>query len=268
MHITRNTRRVHNPFLSFISRSGLLMRGTDDDLPASKEALEAYVAAATSKAVEEATKGLKSKNNELLGSLKEAKETLSKFDGIDADEVRALMKRFANDEESKLIKDGKLDEVIAKRTERLRADLEKKAGDALALAEAATKRAQAFQGRVLDDSIRAAAAKAGLHQHAIDDALFRARSMFALDEAGQAVQLGDDGKPVLGKDGKSPFTPLEWLEGMKDKAPHWFPAAASGGGASGGGGGAGNGTKGKWTGTEAERVAAIQARFPELKSAT
>jgi hypothetical protein len=224
------------------------------------------VQAKISAAVEAAVAGLKAKNSELLGSLKDAKEQLRQFDGIDPGAVRDILKRFADDEEAGLIKAGKIDEVLNKRTERMKADYEKKLTDAVKAAEAATKRAQAFQGRVLDDSIRAAAAKAGLHQHAIDDALFRARSMFALDENGQAVQFGDDGNPVLGKDGKSPFTPLEWLEGMKDKAPHWFPASASGSGAGSGGGGGGSGsTKGNWTGSEAERIAAVKAKFPDLK---
>ena len=140
-----------------------------------------------------------------------------------------------------------------------------RACDALTASEAASKRAQAFQGRVLDDAIRAAAAKAGLHQHAIDDALFRARSMFSLDETGNAVQLGDDGRPVLGKDGKSPFAPLEWLEGMKDKAPHWFPSTASGGGAGGGGAGGGSQLKGKIDGTPDERAAYFASKYPDLQ---
>lgn len=216
-------------------------------------------------AVEAAVSGLKAKNSELIGSLKEAKDKLKDFDGIDPGAVRDILKRFADDEEAGLIKAGKIDEVLNKRTERMKADYEKKLTDALKTADAASKRAQAFQGRVLDDAIRAAAAKAGIHQHAIDDALFRARSMFTLDENGQAVQLGDDGKPVLGKDGNSPFTPLEWLEGMKDKAPHWFPATASGSGAGSGGGGKGT-PQGKWNGTPEERTAAVKARFPNLET--
>lgn len=182
-------------------------------------------------AVEAAVTGLKAKNGEVIVENKRLKEQLARFDGIDPDVVRNIIKRFSDDEEAKLIADGKIDEVLTKRTERMKADYDKKLTEALEKAGLAEKRAQAFQGRVLDDAIRAAAAKAGIHQHAIDDALLRGRAMFALDEDGQAVQLGEDGKAVLGKDGKSPFTPLEWLEGMKEKAPHWFPATASGGGA-------------------------------------
>ncbi len=181
--------------------------------------------------VHEAVTGLKAKNSELIGKLKETGDKLKTFDGIDPDAVRNVLKRFSDDEEGKLLAAGKIDEVLNKRTERMKADYDKRMAEVQGIAEKATKQAQAFQGRVLDDSIRAAAAKAGIHTHAVEDALFRARTMFTLDENGQAVAMGDDGKPILGKDGKTPFAPLEWLESMKEKAPHWYPATASGGGA-------------------------------------
>jgi hypothetical protein len=184
-------------------------------------------------AVEAAVSGLKSKNSELLGKLKETTENMKRYEGIDPDAVRSILKRFTDDEEAALIAKGQVDTVLAKRTERMKADFDKQLAAAKAEAEAFGKRATAFQQRVLDNEIRAAAAKAGIHQHAIDDALFRGRAMFSLSDDGSAVALGDDGRPVLGKDGKTPFSPLEWLESMKDKAPHWFPAQASGGGASG-----------------------------------
>ena len=224
------------------------------------------VQARIDKAVAEAGTGLKAKNSELIGTLKEQREKLSQFDGIDPTVVRNIIKRFADDEEAKLIADGKIDDVLNRRTDRMKADFEKRLGDAKQLAEVAERRAKAFQGRVLDDAIRAAAAQAGLHQHAIDDALFRARSMFTLDESGSAVMLGDDNKPVLGKDGKTAFGPGEWLDSMKEKAPHWFPAAASGGGATNSAGNNGNAIRGNLGGKPAERVAALRARFPELAS--
>lgn len=215
--------------MPFATRKAIYQSPADDESGSSGGGED--VATQIRKAVDEATTGLKNKNSELLGKVKEQTESLKRFDGIDPDAVRNILKRFSDDEEASLIAKGEIDTVLNKRTERMKADYEKKLADAAGVAEGATKRAQAFQGRVLDDAIRAAAAKAGIHQHAIEDALFRARAMFTLDENGHAVQLGDDGKPLLGKDGKSPFAPLEWLEGMKDKAPHWFPATASGSGA-------------------------------------
>lgn len=228
---------------------------------------DAAVQARIQQEVEKAVSGLKSKNSELLGKLKERDEQIKKFDGIDPDAVRNILKRFADDEEAKLIADGKIDEVLNKRTERMRGDFEKKLTDAQKQAQEAVERAKSYEGKVLENSLMAAAAKVGVHQHAIEDVLFRGRAMFALDSNGQAVMLDDENKPVLGKDGKTPFSPGEWLEGMKEKAPHWFPATASGGGAGGGGGGGGGGTKGNFGGSKEERQAAIAAKYPNLKSA-
>ncbi|MFZ5312959.1 host specificity protein J [Enterobacter asburiae] len=69
--------------------------------------------------------GLKTKNSELLGTIKQQKENLSRFEGIDPDAVRGILQRFSDDEEAKLIAAGKIDEVLDKRTERLRADVDK-----------------------------------------------------------------------------------------------------------------------------------------------
>ena len=67
-------------------------------------------------AVNNAIGGLKSKNSELLGKLKESSEKLKEFDGIDAGAVRNILQRFSDDEEAKLIAGGKIDEVLNKRT--------------------------------------------------------------------------------------------------------------------------------------------------------
>lgn len=193
-------------------------------------------------AVEKEVIGLKAKNSELIDKVKNSTEALKAFEGIDPIKTREMLARFENDAEAKLIAEGKMSDVINARTEKLRTDYEKKLAEEQSKAAAAMERAKAFQGRVLDDEIRAAAAKAGLHAHAIEDALFRGRAMFTLGEDGKAVQIGQDGNPVLGKDGKSIFTPVEWLEGMKEAAPHWFPLGSSGGGAGGGNGGQGSKT--------------------------
>lgn len=167
-----------------------------------------------------------------------------RYSGVDPDKYAELLKKFEEDENSKLT----IEERVAKASEKAVAAARKEIETAKALAEAEHKKALAFQGRVLDDSIRAAAAQAGLHKHAIDDALFRGRVMFTLDDSGNAVQRDADGNIVIGKDGKTPFSPSEWLESMRESAPHWFPAGASGSGSNGGGKGGGVGKpKAEWT---------------------
>lgn len=192
----------------------------------------------------EDTNGLRTALEKTRTEVKEAKaaaktalaEAMKAYEGIDPVKTRALLAKFDNEEEAALIAAGKVDEVIAKRMAKRDADMMKQLDLAKGETEAAKAEAGAYKGQVLDNHVRAAAAKAGIHAFAVDDALLRARSMFTLDAKGHAVQLGADGAPVLGKDGKTPFTPAEWLEGMKETAPHWFPAQGSGGGANGSGG--------------------------------
>jgi len=212
-------------------------------------------------AVAESVKGLKAKNGELIDAEKKLKDQIKLFEGIDPVKTKEMLARLENDAEAKLIADGKINEVIEARTEKLRKDLDRQVKEAQETAAAEAKRAAAFEGRVLDDALRAAATSTGLHQHAIEDALYRGRAMFKLDQDGKAVQLGDDGQPVLGKDGKSPFTPAEWLEGMKETAPHWFPV-----GNNGSGGGAG-GSKSQQGGKTISR-AAFDALDPASQSQT
>lgn len=185
----------------------------------------------------EDTSGLKSalqKERENAKVLKAAMKQLEEqFAGIDVDKFKAMMAKMDQDGEAKLIAEGKIEEVITKRSEKLRAEFEKRLQDATKQTEAEKARTAKYVQRVLDNNIRAAAAKAGIHSAATEDALFRARTMFTVNDDGDAVQLDNDGKPVFGKDGKTPYTPSEWLESMRDSAPHWFPAGNGGGDAGG-----------------------------------
>ena len=86
----------------------------------------------------------------------------------------------------------------------------------------------------IDGAVRDAAGRAGLVPAAIDDALGRGRRVFSLDEDGRPVAREAEGAVVPGADGASPMTPAEWLESMREAAPHWWPPS-SGAGAPGAG---------------------------------
>lgn len=187
--------------------------------------------------VSAAVSGLKAKNTELLGKVRESSETLKRYEGIDPDAVKTILQRFSDDEEAKLIASGKIDEVLNKRTERMKAGFEQETARERQAREAAEQRAEKFTRRVLENSIRAEASAAGIHQHAVEDALFRAQSLFRLDEDGNPVAS----EGLFGKDGK-PLTLKEWMAEMKDKAPHWWPATANGGGSQPNGGAKGKKT--------------------------
>lgn len=176
-------------------------------------------------------------------SVKELKrrerETAEKFKDIDPVRYRALMAKIDGDEELKLLSEGKHDEVFNKRTEKMRESYETqlKVKDTETEKERGTTKK--YRDRVLDNAVRSAAITAGIHPHAVEDALLRARQVFSLNEEGEAERLGEDKKPIMGPKGNAPYSPLDWFEEMKSKAPHWFPAGSTGSGAESGKGGTG-----------------------------
>lgn len=192
-------------------------------------------------AVARETAGLKANRDEILDEKRRIREEFDGFkkswEGLDAESVRTLMQRFENDEEAKLLAEGKVDEVIAKRTEAARRDAESRVE---AAQKALTERDEALAGAnakiaelTIDAAVRSVAVDAGVHKSSLPDIVGRARTVFGLGDDYEVVAKGPDGSKLYGKDGKSPLSPSEWLESMKREAPHWWPPSA-GGGAGGG----------------------------------
>jgi len=215
-------------------------------------------------AVKEATSGLASNRDEILTEKKTLQEQLAAanktWEGLDPEAVRNIMGRLENDEEAKLLAEGKTDEVIARRTERLQADhvkqmqnLEAKLAEAVAFGE--TQGGTVKQLKV-EGGLRQAAVEQGLVPSAIEDALGRAMNVFKVGDDG-ALIAEENGSTAYGKDGKTPLTPAEWLESMKEKAPHWFPAPSGSG--AGGGNGKGSGSVHLITRSDARSVPKYQA---------
>lgn len=179
----------------------------------------------------EAAKQAKQEAQELKNALSDMK---NKYKDIDPEKVKNLLSKIENDEEAKLLAEGKINDVLKMRMEKERADLMRQVQEANDYAKKEAGKSGKFEQRVLDNQIRAAAIEAGVHKTAIEDALLRARTKFTINDDGEAVHYESDGvTPVLGKDGKSPFTVKEWFDEMKGSASHWFPALNSGGGANG-----------------------------------
>lgn len=190
-------------------------------------------------AIEKAVAGLKAKNSELIAAEKGVKSKLKeleeKFSGLDADEIRNMLSKIENDEDAKLIAQGKANEVVERRVERLRKDLENRVKAAEDKSAADRAFADRFRERVLSAAIKDAAIKSGCVPEAADDFVFRGSRIFKVDEEGNVTCLDKDGKAIFGKDGKTPLAPEEWVESLRETAPHLWPKAA-GSGATGSGG--------------------------------
>jgi len=88
------------------------------------------VKALVEQAVAEATKGLVNNRDQIKGekmALKQELENLkAQWGDLNPDQVKAFMSRLENDEETRLIAEGKIDEVLDRRTKALQGDYSKK----------------------------------------------------------------------------------------------------------------------------------------------
>ncbi len=176
-------------------------------------------------AVEKEVAGLKAKNGELIQSNKALKESLTQFDGIDPQAVKSILAKFANDEEAALIAKGDIDTVLTKRTERMKSEYDKQVQAAKKEAERLAAANAKLADRALSEAIMKAASKAGALPEAMEDIVYRAKAAgFRVNADGEVVAMnGDD--IVLGKDGKTPLTAIEWAESLRDNASHLWPKA-------------------------------------------
>jgi hypothetical protein len=182
--------------------------------------------------------GLKSKNSDLLDKvnrLTSDKQALEEsFQGFDPEKLTLLMKRFENDEEAKLIAEGKFDEVVARRLEAKSKPLEDQIAELQKVVaerdQTVAEREAKIETMIFDQMIREAASdeKLGIQPTAIPDVITRMRKVFTkFDDKGQPVAdaYGKNGQFLRGVDGMK-----EWMETKLIKeAPHCFLPSKGGG---------------------------------------
>lgn len=180
--------------------------------------------------LEEQTKGLKTKNSELLGKFGELKEFKSKFDGVDVDSLLQFAEKAKQDDITKKLSEGKFDEVLAQKTDLMRSDYEQKLSEQ-------TSRAQTLESKVLGGFIATYAAQAGVQPEAIDLVNMLAQNQFKLDANGDPVAVNAQGEVINGKDGKTPLSITDWLATLRESKPLlWGNPQGSGAQGSKGGG--------------------------------
>jgi hypothetical protein len=160
-------------------------------------------------------------------SSKALAEMQAKFKDIDPEIVRELMAKANSEKEQELLKSGDIDKLVEARLEPYRRKSEEEK-EQLSLTN------KSLSKKVITRAFTSISK--GLHEDAIGDMIILGTSEFTLDENAEPVKLGSDGKPVLGKDGKSNLSPAEWLEDRRQDKKHWFLAGDSGGDSTGTGG--------------------------------
>lgn len=191
-------------------------------------------------------------NNRKLKSERDRFEAVAKkFDGLDPEAVENLRKAQEAAQEAELkdlIKKGKWDEVVARKTGAVVAEKDKQIKAVNETHQAALKENAELRNRLarytVDNEIQKTIEAAGLKPRpgAMDDILRRSREVWRLNEKGDISPIGADGQPIPSPEkAGEPITMKEFVtKKLVTEAAHLFESA-SGGGSGGGtkGGGAG-----------------------------
>ncbi|MBI1178315.1 hypothetical protein GC207_12840 [bacterium] len=196
--------------------------------------------------------------------LKERDELKQRFEGIDPEEFKQLKEAHQKAEEERLLRGNsphpgplpggareseeekerklqaereRIEKVIEGRVKNFRGDLEKQINQLTTERDALNTRLAAIQ---IDQGVITAATKRGLRSTAMADITSRARTVFRLVN-GVPTAFEPDGKAVrYGRDGLTPLSIDEWVDGQVAEAPHLFePNTGGGSGNHNGAGGAG-----------------------------
>lgn len=187
--------------------------------------------------------------------IQQLEDQAKKYAGIDPDkhaEAMQALQLLEADEEGKLIKAGKLDEVVSRRVKANAKQYEEQLAALKGQLETANKNATAYKTRLssltLNEQITKVVGSVGeIKKGALEDILLRAQTVFTLDEAGeQLVPVGPSGKKTFGSDGVNPITVEEWAKGLVKSASYLFEPSK------GGGGTGGNGSDGGKSGAKGE----------------
>lgn len=222
----------------------------DEPKPEEINASDPRIQAIVKAAVDEQVAGLKANNSELIEEKRAAKKALdelkAQWGDLDPEAVKTVMLRLENDEDTRLIAEGKVDEVIERRVGTMRKNLENqlaKAQDAL------TQRDESLAAKdgkikvlLLERDLQAAAVKLGVVPSALEDAVAAAARTFQMNDD-MELEAREGDLLLTGTDGKSSLTPAEWLEAQQEVRPHWWPPS-QGAGSGGGDGRPGTGKKG------------------------
>jgi len=155
------------------------------------------------------------------------------YGDIDPEKARKAMAELEKMHDKKLLDEGKVEELIIARTDRMRQEHENqvKARDKkIAELEQANKSfSERLSSVLIDSTLTQVLTKSGVKPVALEDAIVRGRKVWKLDDTDKPVPYKPDGTIFIGKDAKSPITAEEWASILQQEAPHLFETSAGSG---------------------------------------
>jgi hypothetical protein len=200
--------------------------GIDLNSPEIQKAIQAKV--------DESVLGLKNKNAEVIGKLKEAQEKMKQFEGVDFEKLKNLQIQMDNNEEMRLLAEGKTEEVVTRRVELLKRDYESQItardGKLSEYEQVLKQKEENLRKLLVDGTIREAYIQLDFEPAALEDVTRSARDVFIMDENGNVVPRDANGNMIFSKDGTTPINAAQWLE-LQAERKTYLRRASKGGGA-------------------------------------
>lgn len=178
--------------------------------------------------------------DELKESKALAKAERDKFNGIDMETYNNALEASKKAEEErlkieeqKLLDENNAEQVWENRSKKRDADWQKKIDAEVANTNKEHEINSVLKRRALQGEISIGLGDT-FHEYGKRDAIRVASELFTLDDNGRAImfETGLDGEKtvVIGKDGKTPFSPKEWAlsDDVRSQNPHWFTATGGG----------------------------------------
>lgn len=197
-----------------------------------EESDEGYTLATDDKGFKEKLAEFRTNNRDLFSKnegLQKQLKTLEKMDPTKYEEGLVALAKMEEMRDKKMIEEGKLDEVLHERTERMRAEYDGKLENLQAQLEKANKTADTATGRLsstlIDSAVHQAVSSAGsLRSGALMDVISRAKQVWQLDDDQNLIPMKDN-KVLYGKDGDTQLTMEEWTAGLIEVAPYLFESS-------------------------------------------
>lgn len=194
--------------------------------------LSKQVKSLVSNAVSTAVEGVQKTNSDLKSEKQKLQTILDSMPNKEQLEAfQNMQKQLDGSEDAKLISEGKLDDVVLRRTERLRSDFDAKLNTTSEELQKEKDRNNDLSNKYniyrIDNAIRVEASKQGVVPHATDDLVNRALSIFVMEET-SIVARDSKGEIMLGEGGK-PITPKDYIISLKESAPHFWPPSKGAG---------------------------------------
>lgn len=196
-----------------------------------KSAVTTQLPTAIATAVETETVALKKQIETVIGEKRGLQDKLGKFGDLDADAIAKMITTLDSNQDVKDLAEGKVDEVFARRFEKINLSFEGQIADLTTKLASAEDTAASAKGRadskIIEVDLRRTAETSGVLPAAIDDIVMKGANLFTVDDNGDILQRDSAGK-IIEKDSK-PITPQLWMDAVKEASPHFWPGSKGSG---------------------------------------